>query len=532
MQSKLKKYRWTFVFAYLSILISSVFQIAFDFLSGGVLEYALSGDKKLIFTALLAMLACIGLKPVFHTMYIITFAKGESKIIRDLRKDLFSSMILRPFGVFRKKDIGEYTSFYTDQLEGIKNTTMRAYFGMGQIVTETFLVLVVLFYLNMSLALVAIGLMILPILFPIFIRGFIKKARGEYMGALQTHMSNFQDWLGGFEVIKNFGAFSHFREKARADMDVLEKSYTKVPRINGLNMVVSNALSYFTSLGVVLYAGWLVLQQEMGPGTFIVASSLIQQLNNQVPYISSYVSIAIQGKFIFQKLANLMAFEDPFAQIEKTPLEDETIHAVTYKDVTFAYEEGKPVWEHLTGSFTKPGVYLIRGESGSGKTTAMEMLLRYEKPQEGRIEINGTPVAEISNLLDKVAIMGQHPTFFDDTLRENLLLGWEADDETIMEKMRQVGLHKYATKENLDRDMVNVESLFSGGEKRRLAMVRLLLRNHPIYILDEPMANLDRENREAMERLIFSLENKMIFLITHQISDDFPMDRVQGVWEF
>ncbi len=145
------------------------------------------------------------------------------------------------------------------------------------------------------------------------------------------------------------------------------------------------------------------------------------------------------------------------------------------------------------------------------------LLLRYYLPDEGEIRINGVPLAELANWEDHLAIMRQDVVFLDDSLRNNLRM-YEDDipDCELIQALRAVGLGEWANEEALGESLYHAEDRYSGGEARRLALVRTFLKPSRILILDEPLANIDEESMRLICKLIFSLEDRYVFLISHQ----------------
>ncbi len=126
------------------------------------------------------------------------------------------------------------------------------------------------------------------------------------------------------------------------------------------------------------------------------------------------------------------------------------------------------------------------------------------------------PVSEIANLPELITVMRQEATFFEDSLRENLRVYQDFSDEQLNEALTRVGLEKWANKSGLDLPLQSGAANLSGGERRRLALARALLRDTPILILDEPLANLDKESHQLIEDLILNIPDKLVLLISHQ----------------
>lgn len=217
-------------------------------------------------------------------------------------------------------------------------------------------------------------------------------------------------------------------------------------------------------------------------------------------------------------------------KIETDQLELDDVETITFKNVNFAYED-RQILEDINMVFEKDYRYLLCGQSGSGKTTSMNLLLDYYEIHEGKVLLDGYPVEQVGNLNKLIAIMRQDAVLFQDTLRNNLSMYQEISDEKLIQVLKEVGLEKFSNQEKLDylieEDGVNL----SGGEKRRVALARVLLRQTPVLVLDEPLANLDAESAASIEDLLLAIGDRMVIVISHQFSPS-KISQFKSVYRF
>ena len=164
----------------------------------------------------------------------------------------------------------------------------------------------------------------------------------------------------------------------------------------------------------------------------------------------------------------------------------------------------------------------------------MNLLLNYFEPSKGKVTINNQDVKYIKNLTDHISIMRQEAILFNDTLRNNLTMyqdvqnqnvqNQDMKDQDIIHMLERLNLDKFASVEGLDTMINEKGANLSGGEQKRISLARTLLQDKAIIILDEPLANVDQETVEKIENIILSIENKMIFVITHQFSEHKKID--------
>ena len=161
----------------------------------------------------------------------------------------------------------------------------------------------------------------------------------------------------------------------------------------------------------------------------------------------------------------------------------------------------------------------------------MNLLLGYFTPNSGNVKIDDVEVNQIANLNQLITIMRQDAILFEDSLRNNITMYQDIPDEKIIEVLREVGLEKYANYNSLDMPVNESGTNLSGGEKRRVTLARSIIRESPILILDEPLANLDEKNMKSITEYLMTLEDKILIIISHQFDSSWQ-DKLTGVVEF
>jgi ABC-type multidrug transport system fused ATPase/permease subunit len=175
--------------------------------------------------------------------------------------------------------------------------------------------------------------------------------------------------------------------------------------------------------------------------------------------------------------------------------------------------------------------YLLQGPSGYGKTTLINLLLRYFDPDTGQILIDGDSITNYDDTYGLMTVVRQDNVLFHDTLRNNLTMYKEADDTTLISLLNSLGLSKFANEKGLDTIVTESGTNLSGGEKKRICLGRALLRESEVLILDEPLANLDPISARAIETFLLNLGDRTMIVVSHQFSSDL-LNGFDGVIEF
>ena len=198
---------------------------------------------------------------------------------------------------------------------------------------------------------------------------------------------------------------------------------------------------------------------------------------------------------------------------------------ITFRSVSFSYVPGEPVLKEL--SFTAPAGKLtaIVGDSGSGKSTILNLIAKYYEPQSGDISIGGQSIETVAaeRVLEQISMVDQQVFLFDDTVRENIRHARpSATDHEVEAACRAAGCDGFIQKleHGYDTPIGENGNFLSGGERQRLSIARAILKNSPILLLDEATASLDIENELAVKRAILGLlsERKTVVMIAHTLS--------------
>ena len=515
--------------AFLFSTMASIFAVRVQFLKGDVLDYALAKntDNTLKYGLLLGLF--IFLELGFFYLYDLSKARFAVNSIKEVRLDYFKSVLSREYPEFLKEKQGEYISKFTNQLELIENQYFSTIPLLAEILIKILTVSTFLFILDYRLAMVTLVLLTTPLYIPKLVEKKLEKAQVEFVQQFEDHIKKITDWLSGFEVIKNFSIENAIKEKFIESNDVTMEKNLKKKEIGYLTRTISALLSYFSHFIILVFAAYLVLVGDFTAGNFFVAVGMIDQLSYPIIslsyFIQDLISIRPVNKTILESI-NEIPTKHGFIDI---PYRDSV--DIEFKDVTFSYQEKEPILTNLNLNFSGNRKYLLKGSSGSGKTTSMNLLLDYYEPNMGDITINNVNVREIKNLNKMITVMRQDSILFEDTLRNNITMFQNISDDKLIETLDRVGLSNYGEPKKLDLLVNERGTNFSGGEKRRITLARSLLRETPVIILDEPLANLDEANAKAIESLILDITDRTVIIISHQFSIE-NISRLDEVIEF
>lgn len=506
-----------FAGALISILASNSLAVVLQFFKGDVLDHAVAGEIRQ--TVLYAgLLFCFILGEVlFFFLYRLLGAKYVVGCTECLKHDIFESILGRSYVAYLQNRQGEYISRYVNDADSIKARHFEMQPLFWEILFKILLVSAGLFLLDGRIAVVTLALLTTPLYVPKLIEGRLQKAQTEYLKALEDSLAKLNDWLSGFEIIKNFSIERKILARFDEANDSAMEKLLRDKELGAAAQLITTLISYLSYFTVLICAAWLVLKGEFSAGDFFVAVGMIDQLSYPLISLAEIIRQLIAIKPACTAMEEFIGTQPKTVQGEGLRgFQNE----IRFEHISFAYDEDRPILRDLNFCIKKGERCLLQGPSGCGKTTAVNLLLRYFDADSGRITIDGIPIEKIGSPYGVMTVVRQEAVLFCDTLRNNLTMYRAVPDEKLMALLRRLGLDKFANTRALDAVITENGANLSGGEKKRICFARALLRDTEILILDEPLANLDEGTAGKIEDLLLSIADRTLIVVSHQFSAD------------
>ena len=423
---------------------------------------------------------------------------------------------------------GEYIAKYTNTADTIKNRYFSMLPSFWEILFKIILVSIALFLLDIRIALITIALLSTPLYIPKLIEKRLQSAQADYIKSVEDTLSKINDWLAGFEIIKNYSIERKIMAKFRSVNDDSMERLLRDMQLGAIAQLLTTLISYLSYFIVLVCATWLVVIGEFTAGDFFIAIGMIDQLSYPLISLAAITRELIAVKPVCKEMEQFLAtnVERNVGTGIKSVDSD-----IRFNNVTFAYSNQAPILRDFNLIIQKGKRYLLKGPSGCGKTTTVNLLFRYFNAQSGSIEIDDVPIEQVGNTYGCMTVVRQEATLFHDTLRNNLTMFRDISDDKLIQVMELLGLSKYANTEALDRTVTENGGNLSGGEKKRICLARALLRDTDVLILDEPLANLDNETAERIEDLLLSIQGKTMLIVSHRFSEN-KLNQFEQVIDF
>lgn len=337
------------------------------------------------------------------------------------------------------------------------------------------------------------------------------------------------DWLQGYSELTIFGAESRYRDAIYAAQEKLLANQKVNASFTGLASALLLLANGWTLVLMLWLAADGVNGQAPDPMIALVVFATMASVELLMPIAGAFQHLG-QTLTSARRLNEIILSEPDV----KFPSE-ETRHSgqfdISFENLTFNYSGGEqPALKDVSLTIPAGNKVAIVGQTGSGKSTLIQLLCRYWDAQQGDIRIAGTRLQEWkeSDLRAAISVVSQRVDILNGSLRDNLIMAKPtANDNELSAMLERVGLSKLLEAPGLDAWLGDGGRQLSGGEKRRIGIARALLHNGPILLLDEPTEGLDKQTEQQIMALFKShFENKTVIFITHRLVELETMDAV------
>ena len=536
--SYLKPYWPQFLLVFLAILLSATVGLLPSIITGRIVDEALVGrNMKLLIQLLLAAFATLTISQVIGVLESYINAWISQRIIFDMKNQMYDHLQRMPHAFFTSERQGDIITRMNTDISGVSSVISGTLSSIVSNVATVVTTLVALFTMSPKLALV--GMVVIPLL--ILPTKSVGKTRWKLLSASQEKNDEMNQLVN--ETLSVSGSllvklFTREDREYQRFVDVnkeVTRLNLKEQRSGKWFMVL---MGMFTQLGPLLiyFAGGYFIISKSDPtltvGTITATVALINRLYRPVQSLLNIQVDFTRSLALFTRIFDYFDMKNTIVSPENGLKPDLKDAEIRYDHVVFSYDPEKPLLTDI--DFTVPAgkMYAIVGPSGSGKSTVVNLIPRLYDVLGGAVTLGGVDVREmdLAWLRSNIGVVTQETYLFNGTIRENLLYAKEdATQEELEEACRIANIHDYISRqpEGYETMVGNRGLKLSGGEKQRISIARVILKNPKILILDEATSALDSISEHAIQAALEHLmEGRTSIVIAHRLSTILKADKI------
>jgi ATP-binding cassette subfamily B protein len=527
-----KRYPWLAAGMLGCAIVGTLMVIVFPAVTKRIIDDVVRQNhpEKLVPLVLLAAVAFL-LQHTFNALRILLNNTFEQKVIFDLRSDLYSHIQLLPLRWFDNRATGDLMTRVLEDVNAVERVLIDGIEQGVVAILQVLIVIAVMFYFNAKLALLTLT----P--FPFLIAGaltYTLTAHRRYRlqrRAASAMNALLHDNLSGVRQIKSFVRESEEHARFNRVSDQLRHATLVVMRVWAMYSPSMSLFEAFGAVVVLAFGSHAVLTGAMQIGDLVAFLMLTAFLYDPASRLHQLNQLVQAGRAAGERVFEIL--DEP---IEPGSIDKKTSAHIAgdirYEDVSFSYTEGLPALNHISFHAPPGATIALVGATGAGKSTLVNLLVRFYEFGSGQIYVDGKPIREygLRALREAIGVVTQESFLFNGSIRENLLMG--KPDATDAELWRAADAAN--ARGFIERLPDGLESVvgergvkLSVGEKQRLSIARALLKDPPILILDEATASVDtateRLIQEALEHLMF---HRTSIVIAHRLSTIVHADQI------
>ncbi|MFD6700055.1 MULTISPECIES: ABC transporter ATP-binding protein [unclassified Microbacterium] len=441
-----------------------------------------------------------------------------------LREDVEAKINRLPLSYFDKVQRGELISRVTNDIDNITQTMQQSLSGALTSVLTVVGVLIMMFSISWQLALVA--LVALPLMAVIF--GVIgprsQKAFGIQWKKVGRLNARVEEAFSGHALVKVFGREKDALDKFQVENEELYQAAFKAQFLSGLMMPAMTFIGSLTYVGLAVLGGLMVASGQLRLGDVQAFIQYSQQFTQPLSELGGMAAVVQSGTASAERVFELLDAEEQDPDAEDAPTVTDGKGVIEFEHVAFSYTEDRPLITDLSFRVEPGQTVAIVGPTGAGKTTLVNLIMRFYELSGGRILLDGQDIAQMerSDLRSRTGMVLQDPWLFAGTIRENIRYGRSTatDDEVIdAAKATYVDRFVHALPEGYETKLDEDASNVSAGERQLITIARAFVAQPSILILDEATSAVDTRTELLLQHAMAALRNgRTSFVIAHRLS--------------
>ncbi|MDX1948945.1 MAG: ABC transporter ATP-binding protein [Rickettsiales bacterium] len=471
-------------------------------------------------------------KAIFTYYQVVLSSLINNILINGMRLRLFRKFITSDMEYFNNYSSAKMLSNILNDINGMMGAINLILSGVFKNALSVIFLFAVMIYMNPTLTLISligVPLAIYPI---ILVYKKINKHMVNNQQQLELFTVVMDDSLRGAKVVKAYNAEDYETEKVNKSLLQLQKLAWKIARISNIPSQLNEALIGVGTAAVLLYGGSLVVNGTSTPGSFFSFFAALMMAYKPMKAVSG-MNVQLHLCLICAKrVFNLIDYKNKIIDKIDAKTLSNVKGNINFEDVSFQYSDGKKVLENLSFKLESGKKYALVGHSGGGKSTILNLILRFYDVSSGKILIDENDVRDVTqkSLRDAIAYVGQEVQLFDDTIFENIrYTKKDATIDDVINAAKIAEAHEFISQfENGYYSQVGQNGAkLSGGQRQRIAIARAVISGSPILLLDEATSALDTNSENEIKIALQKLmQGKTTIAIAHRLTTVINSDEI------
>ena len=516
-----KNYKLQFLFALIGIILVSLSTAGVAYAIQPLLDdIFINKDQEMLYVMpffVIAIYTAQGFGKYIQAYYISFIGQDITRIVRD---KLFAHVLTLDMDFFQKKHGGELVSRIINDINRIQQAVSNYVAEFLREVLTIFALIGLVIYHSPELGFY--GLVVLPLAFyPLsLLAKRMKKLSFKSQESNSDITSSLSESFNNIEIIKANSTEKIESNKFSIHNMIFFKYNMKAVKTNELTSPLMEIIGSFAFAAVIIVGGTRVISGELTTGVFTSFVAALFMLYTPIKRLSSLYNKMQDALAANERINDIFAQSPTIKSGEIICSKD--IEIINFENVELKYEDFIAL-KNINLEARKGETVALVGDSGGGKSSFINLIVRFYDTSKGIISINNTSIKEldIKSLRENISIVTQRVYIFNDTIAANVAYGYEMDEIRVIEVLRQAHAYDFvmSMKKGINTVLDEFGTNLSGGQRQRIAIARALYKNPKILILDEATSALDNKSESIISELIHEVsKDRITFIIAHRLS--------------
>lgn len=512
MNGIIKKHNFIFfITIVIGIMVSSV-NVLLAFIIGQLIDNIRTGrmDKLMFFSILIL---CFVLSYILLSIFYSYLGRLYSKkILHSIKSKVYMNLSRMPIYKYDENEFAFYYNMLTHDIEEINEKYIQKRYETIVSIFAFIISLTSLLFIDWLMSLIFILLTTLVIIIPSLLGKYQHQARTNFSKKYEGFVKELENVLSGFEVIRVLNVNNLIFNKITDEDNTMENSRMRSEVVDSAANSVISGISVAVQLLCILIGSYFVISGHITTGGLIMSVQILNSVFYPIQEISANMNLMKSVKSLKDKVENFLgSYKNDKKPIEKGDIE--------LKDVSLSLGD-KDVLDNFNYCFKEGESYIIIGESGCGKSTLAKLISGFYSNYRGDVLYNGDSSKDVDSgsISNIVRYISTKTYVLNNSLKENIRMYRDYTDDEVIKVARELGLDESL----LNKDELGHSGKFiSSGEYQRIAIARAMIENPYCIILDEPTANLDKENTKKIQDIIKKIEAPIKIVISHDYDEEY-----------